>query len=187
MLRIRPVARIEMQRAQIARTCPSPNPSFFPLALCRILCQSSVRQRRGGAEGAVCGCSRLAIAAVATVVVIARHFGFVLCPVSWGNEQEAATHRHRQTDTLAHRHGQTNTHTQTQVKTHRQSHTEPCRRHAVTLRLATSVYLSLCLSILRSSLICSPSPSPLLGACVDFALCCIFALICSSCFQDALN
>lgn len=47
----------------------------------------------------MCGCSGLANAAVATVVVIARHFGFVLCPVSWGNEQEAATHRHRQTHT----------------------------------------------------------------------------------------
>lgn len=55
VLRIRPVAGIEMQRAQIAnrpipRTGHVPSCSFFPLAWCRILCQSSVRQRRGGWE-----------------------------------------------------------------------------------------------------------------------------------------
>lgn len=144
VLRIRPVAGIAKQRAQIANR-PIPR-TLLLLSACLmsntlpVKCEAKKRGMREGG-GAVCGCSRLAIAAVATVVVIARHFGFVLCPVSWGNEQEAATQSYRQTDTHTHRH-----------RSHRQSHTEPCRRHAVTLRLATAVHLS----ILRSSLIFSP-------------------------------
>lgn len=153
VLRIRPVARIEMQRAKIANRSILRTSTPLTLSACPMPNTLAIKYMKRGGEGG------LAIAAVATVVVIATHFGFVLCSVSWGNEQEAATHRHRQTPT------------DTQAKTH-------------TLRLATSVYLSLCLSIFH---IFSPLPLPLLCACVEFALCCIFALICSSCFQDALN